>query len=99
MWISTNSSKHEFNPDNIGTAVIDAESVTASHQKKLLEIIELLDRANIPTVLYGNADNINTDNFKMLNVIEKTSARQLIPVIKISNVYRKRIIELENHNG
>ena len=87
----------KFNPDNIGTAVIDAESTTASHQKKLLEIIELLDKANIPTVLYGNSDNVNTDNFKMLNVIEKTSARQLIPVIKISNAYRRRIIELENH--
>ena len=87
----------KFNPDNIGTAVIDAESATASHQKKLLEIIELLDRANIPTVLYGNPDNINADHFKMLNVIEKTSARQIIPVIKISNVYRRRIIELENH--
>ena len=87
----------QFNPDNIGTAVIDAESVTDSHQKKLLEIIELLDRINVPTVLYGSANNINTDNFKMLNVIEKTSARQLIPIIKISNVYRRRIIELENH--
>ena len=87
----------QFNPDNIGTAVIDVESVTDSHQRKLLETIQLLDRANIPTVLYGSADNINTDRFKMLNVIEKTSAQQLIPVIKISNVYHKRIIELENH--
>jgi sigma-B regulation protein RsbU (phosphoserine phosphatase) len=89
----------EFNADKIGTAIIDTESVTACHQEKLLEIIELLDRANIPTVLYGNADNINTDCFEMLNVIEKTSARQIIPVIKISNVYRKRIIELKNHNS
>jgi serine phosphatase RsbU (regulator of sigma subunit) len=87
----------DFNPHNIGTAVIDAESTTAAHQKKLLEIIELLDRINVPAVLYGNLGNINTDNFKMLNVIEKTSARQLIPVIKISNVCRRRIIELENH--
>jgi serine phosphatase RsbU (regulator of sigma subunit) len=89
----------EFNLNIVGTAIIDAESVTASHQKKLLEIIQLLDSANIPTVLYGNTDSINTDHFKMLNVIEKTSARQLIPVIKISNVYRKHIIELENHNS
>jgi sigma-B regulation protein RsbU (phosphoserine phosphatase) len=89
----------EFNADKIGTAIIDTESVTACHQEKLLEIIELLDRANIPTVLYGNADNINTDCFEMLNVIEKTSAWQIIPVIKISNVYRKRIIELKNHNS
>jgi len=89
----------EFNLDIIGTAVIDAESVTASHQKKLLEIIALLDRANIPTVLYGNTDVINTDHFRMLNVIEKKSARQIISVIKISNVYRKRFIELENHNS
>lgn len=89
----------EFNLDTIGTVVIDAESITASHQKKLIEIIELLDRANIPTVLYGNLDNINADRFKMLNVIKKTSARQIIPVIKISNVYRKRIIELKNHNS
>ncbi|MGB8226364.1 MAG: PP2C family protein-serine/threonine phosphatase [Sedimentisphaerales bacterium] len=88
----------EFNPDNIGTAVIDAESITASHQKKLFEIIELLDRVNIPTVLYGSSDNINTEHFKMLNVIEKSSARQIIPVIKISNVYRKQTAELQNHN-
>ena len=91
--------ENKFNPQIIGTAVIDAESVTASYQKKLLEIIQLLDKANIPTVLYGNTDSINADHFKMLNVIEKASARQLIPVIKISNVYRKHIIELENHNS
>jgi serine phosphatase RsbU (regulator of sigma subunit) len=89
----------EFNPETIGTAIIDIESVTGCHQKRLLEIIELLDRANIPTVLYGNTDNINTSKFRMLNVIEKISARQIIPVIKISNVYRKRIIELENYNS
>jgi sigma-B regulation protein RsbU (phosphoserine phosphatase) len=91
--------ENKFNPQIIGTAVIDAESVTASYQKKLLEIIQLLDKVNIPTVLYGNTDSINADHFKMLNVIEKASARQLIPVIKISNVYRKHIIELENHNS
>jgi serine phosphatase RsbU (regulator of sigma subunit) len=88
----------KFNPDNIGTAIINAESITASYQKKLFEIIELLDRVNIPTVLYGSSDNINTEHFKMLNVIEKTSARQIIPVIKISNVYRKHTAELQNHN-
>ncbi len=87
-----------FNFKTIGTAVIDAQSTTVSYQKKLLEIVALLDKANVPTVLYGNADSINTDHFKMLNVIEKTSASQIIPVIKISNAYRKHFIELENKN-
>ena len=80
----------ELNFEKITTAIIDAESITENHQEKLLEIIELLDKANIPTVLYGNFDNIDTNKFKMLNVIEKTSARQIIPVIRISNIYRKR---------
>jgi len=88
----------EFDPETIGTAVIDAESITDCNLKKWLEIISLLDRANIPTVLYGNTDNINVKKFKMLNVIEKTSARHIIPVIKISNVYRKRAIEIKNYN-
>jgi phosphoserine phosphatase RsbU/P len=89
----------EFNLETIGTAVIDAESITDRNQEKWLEIIELLDRTNIPTVLYGNTDNINIDKFKMLNVIEKNSARQILPVIKISNVYRKRIIDIKNNNS
>ncbi|MBU1259936.1 MAG: serine/threonine-protein phosphatase [Planctomycetes bacterium] len=88
----------KLNPETIAAAIIDAESVTKQHQEKLLEIIELLDKANIPTVLYGNSDNIDTDKFKTLNVIEKTSARQIIPVIKISNVYRKRAIAIKNNN-
>jgi serine phosphatase RsbU (regulator of sigma subunit) len=92
-------SETEFNLETIGTAVIDAESITDRNQEKWLEIIELLDRANIPTVLYGNTDSINIDKFKMLNVIEKNSARQIIPVIKISNVYRKRIIDIKNNNS
>ena len=79
-----------LNFEKITTAIIDTESITENHQEKLLEIIELLDEANIPTVLYGNSDNIDVNKFKMLNVIEKTSARQIIPVIRISNVYRKR---------
>jgi serine phosphatase RsbU (regulator of sigma subunit) len=87
----------EPNPDNIGTAIIDAESCAGPIEtEKMLEIIELLDKANIPTVLYGNTANINTGYFKMLNVIEKTSVQQIISVIKISNIYRNRIIELEN---
>ncbi|MFA5292486.1 MAG: PP2C family protein-serine/threonine phosphatase [Phycisphaerae bacterium] len=85
--------------ENIGTAIIDAESVTGRNLKKWLEIISLLDRANIPTVLYGNTDNINIKKFKMLNVIEKKSARQIIPVIKISNVYRKSAIETKNYSS
>lgn len=88
-----------FSFNTVGTAVIDAESLTASHQKKLLEVIALLDKANVPTVLYGNTNSINANHFKMLNVIEKTSARQLIPVIKISNVYRNRFIESGNNNS
>ncbi len=88
----------EFDPETIGTVVIDAEFVTADNQKKWLDIIRLLDRVNIPTILYGNTNKINIENFKMLNIIEKTSARQIIPVIKISNVYRKYIIETKNNN-
>jgi serine phosphatase RsbU (regulator of sigma subunit) len=79
-----------LNFEKITAAIIDTESLTENHQEKLLGIIELLDEANIPTVLYGNSDNIDVNKFKMLNIIEKTSARQIIPVIRISNVYRKR---------
>ncbi len=89
-------SQIELNPDVIAAAIIDAESVTERQQEKLFEIIERLDKANIPTVLYGNCDNIDTDKFKTLNVIEKTSARQITAVIKISNVYRKRAIAIKN---
>ncbi|OHB57092.1 MAG: hypothetical protein A2173_04200 [Planctomycetes bacterium RBG_13_44_8b] len=88
----------KLDADNIGTAIIDAESSGGSSESgKLLEIIELLDQTNIPTVLYGNTVNINTGYFKMLNVLEKTSVQQIISVIKLSNIYRKRIIELQNH--
>jgi sigma-B regulation protein RsbU (phosphoserine phosphatase) len=89
----------EFNLDTIGTAIIDAQSITASYQKKLLEIIQLLDRANVPTVLYGDTDSINAEYFKMLNVIEKTSARQINQVIKISNVYRRHFVEITKHSS
>jgi serine phosphatase RsbU (regulator of sigma subunit) len=88
----------EFDADNIGTAIIDAESSDESiDSEKLLKIIELLDKANIPTVLYGNTVNINTGYFRMLNVLEKTSVQQIVSVIKLSNIYRKRILELQNH--
>lgn len=83
----------EFYPENIGTAVIDTESITADDHQKLLEIIKLLDKSSIPTVLFGDTANINISKFKMLNVIEKSSVRQILPVIKISNVYRKPKIE------
>jgi serine phosphatase RsbU (regulator of sigma subunit) len=87
-----------FNLEKVGTAVIDTESATDYNEEKWLEIVEMLDKANIPTVLYGNTNNLDINKFKMLNVIEKTSARQIIPVIKISNVYRKRAAAIKNHN-
>ena len=83
----------EFYPETIGTAVLDTESISQSSHKRFTEIIKLLDKAKIPTVLYGDSENLDISKFKMLNVIGKKSARQIIPVIKISNVYRKPKIQ------
>jgi len=79
----------EFYPETIGTAIIDTEYIQPDQHNRLVEIIKLLDRAKIPTIVYGDFENLDLGHCKMLNVIGKTSARQIIPVIKISNVYRK----------
>jgi hypothetical protein len=83
----------EFYPETIGTAVIDTESIPPEQHQRLLEIIQILDRAKIPTVLCGDFEKIDLSKFKMLNVIGKKSYTQIIPVIKISNVYRKPKIQ------
>ncbi|MEN6383896.1 MAG: PP2C family protein-serine/threonine phosphatase [Phycisphaerales bacterium] len=83
----------EFYPETIGTAIIDTESIPAQQHNRLVDIIQILDRAKIPTVLYGESENLDISKFKMLNVIGKKSFAQIIPVIKISNVYRKPKIQ------
>ncbi|MBN1787234.1 MAG: serine/threonine-protein phosphatase [Sedimentisphaerales bacterium] len=99
MHFNTFLSK-ELDLENVGTAIIDTESTNGFlDAEQMLEIIEMLDNKNIPTVLYGNTGNINTGYFKMLNIIEKQSVNQIISVIKISNIYRKRIVELENQKS
>lgn len=79
----------EFYPEVIGTAVIDTESISTDDHQKLMQIIRTLDKAKIPTVLYGESESLDISKFKMLNVIGKKSFAQIIPVIRISNVYRK----------
>jgi hypothetical protein len=83
----------EFYPETVGTAVIDVESIQSDQHERLVEIIKMLDRAKIPTVLYGDAETLDLSKFKMLNVIGKNSFSQITPVIKISNVYRKPRIQ------
>jgi len=83
----------EFYPETVGTAVIDVDSIPTEEQQRLVEIIKMLDRAKIPTVLYGDAETLDLSKFKMLNVIGKNSFPQITPVIKISNVYRKPRIQ------
>jgi len=83
----------EFYPETIGTAVIDTESISHEQHQRLVEIIQMLDKAKIPTILYGDSENLDLSKFKMLNVIGKTSFTQVVPVIKISNVYRKPTIQ------
>lgn len=83
----------EFYPETIGTAIIDTESIPADQHQRLLEIIQVLDRARIPTVLYGESEDIDLSRFTVLNVISKQSFGQVVPVIKISNVYRKPKIQ------
>ncbi len=83
----------EFYPETIGTAVIDMESIPPEGQSRLTEIIKMLDRAKIPTVLYGESENLDISKYKMLNVIGKKSFSQVVPVVRISNVYRKPRIQ------
>lgn len=87
----------DLNLEKVTTAIIDTDTLTENCQEKLFEIIELLDKANIPTVLYGHSSNIDVDKFKMLNVIEKRSVRQISSAIRISKVYRKRTTAAKSH--
>ncbi|MCE5339642.1 MAG: serine/threonine-protein phosphatase [Planctomycetaceae bacterium] len=83
----------EFYPETIGTAIIDTESIPHEQHQQLLEVIQTLDKAKIPTVLYGESENIDLSKFSILNVINKQSFAQVVPVVKISNVYRKPKIQ------
>ncbi len=83
----------EFYPETIGTAIIDTESIPHGQHRQLLEVIQTLDKAKIPTVLYGESENIDLSKFSILNVINKQAFAQVVPVVKISNVYRKPKIQ------